>query len=269
VGLEEFYEQYPWPDKSGLSSLFRFMRIDTSNPNFIEHIFVRKKLYHSTPDNFNDPFECKPHFTLDENAKKIRNHLIKITISYGRSRKESEILISNLMKNPKFVKDAIMEATKKSFGAMRICCFTTDKNNLLFWSHYADSHMGFCMEFDATVMPISMAYKVKYSNDYPVIEYPITEDARALKPALIKSMDWKYEDEYRSVFIPTVNRLQHDGESLHLQGHEIKKVFLGARILEDSKTLLLQIIKESEFNPIIYQARLSNTSFKLKYEQIS
>ena len=230
------------------------------------------ELWISLLDDFNDPFECKPYFTFEGNpkkAKEIKDHLIKVARSDGRSRKESKEIIGNVMKSPDLVKDNAIDIIKNSFGAMRICSFTTDKNNLLFWSHYADSHMGFCMEFDATVMPISMAYRVKYSNDYPVVEYPIAKDARALKPVLIKSKDWEYEDEYRSVFFPKVKRLEHDGESLYLQGDEIKKVYLGARISDDSKKLLLQIIKESDFTPAIYQARLSNTSFRLEYEKIS
>lgn len=145
--------------------------------------------------------------------KAIREHLIKVARDNGMNR-EDEALINNLLKDNDFIKSSISEATNRTFNELRICGFTTDKNNLLFWSHYANSHKGICIEFDAAIMPIALAYKVEYSEKYPQVTYPIFPDERAFKPALVKAKVWGYENECRTMFIPTMIELPSDGESL-------------------------------------------------------
>lgn len=274
--VEEFDKRHPWPDKNDIPSLYRYMPISDINIQYIEKLFLDKELYHSLASQFNDPFEGKPHFKLDgkvNNPKIIRNHVIKaIHKKKGTSYKEAENLFNAALKNnPNFIADTMKAANKSTFENLRICCFTTSNKNLLFWSHYANSHKGFCIGFDATVMPISMAYKVEYSSDYPQILYPMPRDQRAFRSALIKSEDWIYEDEYRSIFFPIgVDRrkLPHNGKSLLIDKNVIKNIYLGARISESDKDTLLAIINKSDFNPVIWQASLAENSYSLSFEKV-
>ena len=270
--LENFTKIHPYPDEAGHKSLFKFMSINAEKPEFVEHLFLHKKLYHSLAQNFNDPFEGRPNFALDGKlncAKKIRAHLERLARNQGMSSKQAKLLINQSMKNPTFLRDSMKNATDEVFNILRITCFTTSKDNLLFWSHYGKSHRGFCVEFDAESIPISMAYKVEYSNDYPKIEYPIPEDKRAFKPALVKSKIWAYEDEFRSIFIPGVpHTLNNDGESLQLDSQVITNVYLGARIDQKDQDMLLDIIAKSEFSPKIWKASLSDSSYELLFSEL-
>ncbi|WP_194165805.1 DUF2971 domain-containing protein [Shewanella sp. YLB-07] len=271
MSIEEFKQVHPWPDQSEVSALFRFMPICSENTEFLEHLFIENKLYHSLTSGFNDPFEGKPHFTMDNsknNARAIREHLKKVARNNGMSRKNAETLISNSMKDPNFIPTSIASATAKIFNELRICSFTTNKKNLLFWSHYANSHKGICVEFDATIMPIAFAYKVEYSNDYPQITFPLPPDERAFKPVLVKAKAWEYEDEYRTMFVPSAMRLPNDGESLLLHSSTITDVYLGSEISNIDKQAVLEIILKSNFNPRIWQANLSSNSFDLEFIQL-
>ena len=270
--LEKFDESHPYPEKIGIQSLFRFYSIDLNHVDRLEHLFINKKLYHALPSQFNDPFECRPYYKLPQEPNKIniiRQHLIKILIEGGKNRKEAESLVSDLMKNPKLLEKMIRGELKKGYAQWRICCFTTRKENLLFWSHYADSHKGFCVEFDAIKKPISYSLKVQYQINYPRGIYPIPHDVTAYRPALIKSSEWNYEEEFRSIFFPEAeNQPENKDGSLILQGDEIKNVYLGAKMDEKNKKTLLDKIEKGNFNPDIWVASLAESEFKLEFTRI-
>lgn len=266
--LDDFHKMHPWPDFAGFASLFRFSKIANDNIGYLNHLFIEKKLFHSTPLNFNDPFECKPHFIWPKTQSKSENiiqHLIKAAQNSGLKQKDAKLLVAKSMSQPGLIEKTIYDIAQNCFSEMRICSFTTDKNNLLFWSHYADSHRGFCIEFDATKFPISYAYKVQYTDQYPEIIYPTPLDARALRPALIKSKHWEYENEFRTIFQPELREPKNDGESLILNGNEIKNVYLGACISDKNRDLLLEIISKGSFKPQIWSAKLAKTSFSLDF----
>lgn len=270
--LEKFNEGHPWPDKSGIKSLYRFSKISEENLKHLSSLFIEGKLYHPLPSQFNDPFECKPHFQWPREPAKaqvIRKHLIKQVREKGQSRKNAEKMISENMRKQGYIERQIYGAVQRTFSEIRICSFTTKKENLLFWSHYADSHRGFCVEYDATVLPFSMAYKVTYQDDYPEAIYPAPRDERGFEPALIKSTAWEYEKEYRNLFVPESAALPpNDGESLILSGEEIKNVYFGANIQEVEFSALMSIIEAGRFNPGLWQAKLSSTEFKLEFYRL-
>ncbi|MDW6019955.1 DUF2971 domain-containing protein [Vibrio plantisponsor] len=272
---EEFDRLHPWPDANGVSSLFRFMSINKKRPEILNTLFLEKKLYHSLATDFNDPFECRPHFVLDgkiNNAKNIRDYLNRmVRKEYKFTFKQAQQFANETMTKPGCLNDVMKKANDGMLGKLRICCYTTNKENLLFWAHYANSHKGFCIELDATTLPVSYAYKVQYSEEYPLAVYPLPRDRRAFRFSLIKSKAWEYEDEYRTVFLPTAPaqvKLPHDGTSLHMPASTITNVYLGALISDEDKEILLEVIDKSEFNPVIWQASLSESSYNLNFTKL-
>ena len=270
--VKKFHESHPWPDKCGIDSLFRFYKIDLGRVDRLRQLFTDLKLYHSLPSDFNDPFECKPHFSLPKEAKKIRKirqHILKNLRERGHNKKEAEKLASKIMENPERLEEIILASIQETLAQVRICSFTKRKENLLFWSHYADSHKGFCVEFDATKMPIAYAYKVQYKNRYPEVIYPIPNDATAFIPALIKSTIWGYEEEFRIIFVPEGEpQPNNDGESLILRGDEIKNVYLGSNIDENKKERIFELVKHGDFNPGIWITSLAKSTFSLEFAQV-
>lgn len=90
-----------------------------------------------------------------------------------------------------------------------LCSFgATVKNNLM-WSHYANSHTGFCIEYDLSKMdkesqflhalyPIIYSKKPLLSNIKACFYTDLTKD---MLTVMNKSSDWSYEEEYR-LFCP-------------------------------------------------------------------
>lgn len=266
--IKDFYERHPWPDKEGIKSLYRFYKFDIKHIERLEQLFINGKLYHPTPEQFNDPFECAPHFRwpTDRNkVKSIRKHLVKTAMQRGITRKKAESDISNIMTNPQ-LPDIILNSIQNNYKKFRICSFTVNKRNLLLWSHYADSHKGFCVEFDATIQPIFFAQKVNYENKLPEVSYPMHGDGTGFGPALIKSEDWEYENEYRIIYHPdSETHMKKDGSSLCLNDNVIKNVYFGANMDNNNKIILIDIINKGIFQPNIWNTYLSKTSFELEF----
>lgn len=104
-----FFNLHPFPDKEGHLSLYRYYKVESSLDR-LRPIFLEEKLYHSLPESFNDPFDCRPKTIWPTDAKemqKIRLHLIKTIRQSGPSRKEAEKTVGELMSKPAAFKSTI------------------------------------------------------------------------------------------------------------------------------------------------------------------
>ncbi|WP_166256381.1 DUF2971 domain-containing protein [Marinobacter salicampi] len=154
----------------------------------------------------------------------------------------------------------------ESFGELRLCSFASSVSNLLMWSHYGDSHRGYCLEFDARTLPIGFAHKVRYTKDYPVAPFPPDEDARNLRPALIKSPEWEYEGEYRTLFTPSNDfKIPNDGQSLHLTSESLTGIYFGVNTAADDKERIIEKVTRGPFSPTIYDAELAQSTFEIVF----
>lgn len=270
--IANFEELHPHPDEVGKSSLFRFSAF-SQREEYLRHLFIDGKLYHPLPCELNDPFEAKPYFRWPDDphkVKEMRDYLVRVAKREGHSKKNAEKIIAQGFKNPESLKQAIAQSTNKTFRDNRICSFTGSKENLLFWAHYAGSHRGFCVEYDATVLPIKYAFKVNYSNIYPRARYPAPADKRMLEPLLTKSNDWKYEDEYRLILNPSAKmQPANDGKSLILSGQEIKNIYFGALSGPLNIEKLQRLLKKGPFKPNFWQAKLSQSEFRVEFEPLA
>lgn len=78
--------------------------------------------------------------------------------------------------------------------------------NELLWAHYANSHKGFCIEYDLDKLDTCIAafidYRidVEYQENKPIISPDDSIEAKIKKAFFTKSLAWDYENEYRLVF---------------------------------------------------------------------
>lgn len=134
-----------------------------------------------------------------------------------------------------------------------IGCLCTNYKNKLMWSHYADSHKGFCIEYDYsdlvvddhTVLPLP----VIYSNERPLISWKAAlnntpenvEEAvvHFTKGLLTKDNIWSYENEWRILIKAT------DVSDIPMP--RVSCVYLGASISDENRNAILQIAKEKNY----------------------
>lgn len=135
----------------------------------------------------------------------------------------------------------------------RVGCLCTDYKNRLMWSHYADGHKGFCIEYDFSVPwkedSKALLLPVVYSSERPMFPWSVVlaadkdsdivkaDGARAMMRSLVTKDDaWQYEDEWRII------TLQSTGEA-NIKMPPISCIYIGALCLQEHKAELVEIAK--------------------------
>lgn len=174
----------------------------------LRELLKTNSIYCSLPSSFNDPWDCSPQFDNTIPNSLIGNYLHKkwALKAYNKffpaQDKNEEIRkILNDPQRSKHVIDQISEATvnvvRKS--KYRIYCLSPNPENLLMWSHYANSHTGICIEYDLKKSMLFTALKCRYKTNYPSLKTYSENTRDLLAPLLIKSDVWSYEEEYRLI----------------------------------------------------------------------
>jgi hypothetical protein len=156
--------------------------------------------------------------------------------------------------------------------ATKVCSFSKRNDSILMWSHYANYHKGFCVEYEIDPLPPDHFLR---QNLYPVIYssslYDLTGWSTSLfsspreqfNPSLVllamlhKYRDWHYEKEWRLIL--TEPRLTRDRP---LQVPRPSRVFLGSRMEEGQKCELTQICATKSVE--VWQMGRSLDAFQLK-----
>ena len=142
---------------------------------------------------------------------------------------------------------------QKLTGIFRIGCLSAEHKSPLMWSHYADSHRGFCVEYDfgspdrATLSLLPLP--VVYSHDRPLVPWYVAfnntpENIMAankdiLLGLLTKDSSWEYEREWRLLIDTKKPAL--------CQMPKITCVYLGACISDTNRAKIIDIAKEKHF----------------------
>lgn len=153
-----------------------------------------------------------------------------------------------------------------------IGCLCTNSKNRLMWSHYADSHKGFCIEFDFSEptkeVLETLPLPVVYSDKRPLIpwEAAFEKTTEKMESAcrelmlglLIKDSEWSYENEWR-IIINAANPAD-------LKMPRISCVYLGASIAEKNREKILEIAKQNKIP--VKQMKVDRGAYALHTEDI-
>ena len=131
------------------------------------------------------------------------------------------------------------------------CLLSVSKTaqNTVMWAHYADKHEGTVIGIDFnnvylypdTNGPSNLVMEpVSYSKDRPKINiYSEVRFEELRKAFLTKSIDWKYEKEFRTILSVSVLEISQQ------QGLALLKDFKGKKDFESKKTWFLRLNPES------------------------
>ena len=190
-----------------------------------------KRIYCSNPTSFNDPWDCKPHFNteiLNDSAERQKHAQWVIDVCQRKSPippEAQERMRQTFLHNPaaaaKLINQLSGEMASDIDERYRVYCLGTNPQNLLMWSHYADSHRGICLEFSLRNEIFCAALKCEYSSAYPIMKLHDNSDDTALLSLLAKSDVWSYEKEYRLI-AQDESKAFPDSESLKSNGHFLK-----------------------------------------------
>lgn len=209
--------------------LYKFQ--SCNNPYSIENL-KQSEIRFSKPANLNDPFDCAIPVVFTYKNNDVVEFVTQYYFEDLRKQGKSEEIparkrqyLPNGKPSPELIESTKKISQEKSRQAMienencGVACFTQKMNNLLMWSHYADGHKGFCLEFDTTLFLIQAQPKYKeviYSNSYPKLSLLDIKRApdRLYEPLRTKSKDWTYEEEWRLIMKEGNLSVKYDPKAL-------------------------------------------------------
>lgn len=251
VKPDKLYKYCPWND-------------------YTKDIIVNNRLYFSSANNFNDPFDANLIIDMDGTPEEWIKKYVELYNHYVGEISKSEydemcfILYSFTPEQRKKYKEGVIEQiTKTVREETGIYCFTKSKDNILMWSHYADNHKGICLEFNHSDSKLLLTKKVNYYNDYPRINYFTSNyDELMTIRYFTKAKDWEYEAEYRIV-IPHFSKQQKKFEPKIITG-----VICGCCMPDDDIEELRSILKMRTTPITLYKAKKKEYEFGLDIELI-
>ena len=180
-------------------------------------------------ENLNDPCET----LINTDPFKIQSKAFAKL--FGKEKSTQFLEVEKALHN-------LFEVKKKGIGIYSLS--KTFKDELL-WAHYADSHKGFCIEYELDLLANS--YKSFETFSFPVIytkkppEYNIRDinktssDKIVQKLAGYKSKRWNYEQEHRIV---TGFYGEHPYDPICL-----KSIYFGLNMKESEKEIMIEKLK--------------------------
>jgi hypothetical protein len=236
-----------------ITSLFKYRPF---NQHSLQSI-IDNAVWFSKPSDFNDPFDCG--FMVDE--KRLRENvnyaLQKICSVTGKN-------ITKLDEENFSIRETDIEAFLKFqksvynlFQNSGIFSLSQINNDILMWGHYADSHRGFCIQYERSPNnPLGKAEPVEYQDNIPSLTIKdVTSDGNGIdKLWLTKSTHWSYEKEWR-VIEP------HGGNSFQFPC-VIKSIIFGIKMSDKNKYTIQNILKNEDV--ILKQATQHTEKFVIE-----
>lgn len=133
---------------------------------------------------------------------------------------------------------------------LKISCFSENKDSLLMWSYYADSHKGVCLGFNI-INDKELAehcYKVQYSKHFNA--------GNESYIYFTKSEEWQHEKEWRIVTY----------ESEYINTDSLCAIYLGTKMSSDDKFEFFRLARE--YNLDLYLVKPSVREYKLEFKKI-
>lgn len=258
-----------------------------------------RTLYAQHFTRFNDPFECGAHFVAGQiNREAEPERFAALTRAWGFD----DPADAPLEDTDEYFEQFESYDLEMSLPGVRICCFASEVDNLLMWSHYGDGLRGFCLEFDEEVINKTFSgypgfpfiTDVTYSDMAPSVDGMLLgvlddqidyaymcfheeksdfwlEEAKRLEGQVqdlfrqgfaTKPKAWSYERERRLI----VQTDQHDMKPLAIQlpPEAVQSIILGELMSSGDRIQIEQIAGDKYPGAIVRTARRELFTYKLK-----
>jgi len=204
------------------------------NVRTISNLIIRN-IYLGSPAHFNDPSECR--FNIVPPAEENEHTLARC---------------------------------REIITKLGICCLSEhhpkSADSFLMWSHYADRHRGFCIEFDTSKKPFSSAWEMGYEDDYPSIDFsPLMNndelsDEETRKSLKTKSKHWEREAEWRII-------AQEEGFEEY-NATQLTAIYFGVRMEDYEFNAVARLLCSNDIKPALFRMRIHPKSYGLEADEL-
>ncbi|RWU17261.1 DUF2971 domain-containing protein [Pseudomonas alkylphenolica] len=213
------------------SHLYKYQRV---TPYSLQSL-VDETVWLSSPASFNDPFDC----AINLDRKKLKE-----SVAHAVDIIAQNAVVEDSLKVPiaadEIAYTQLRDGLRTQMQQIGVLCLSETPNEILMWSHYAEYHKGFCIEYrvDETSPLRSMAKPVRYTDVYPSLSLKnLPGDAKENfidVCVYTKAKQWSYEREWRAIM--------HIGEKLYRAPAPISAIIFGARMPDAHKRDIYDIL---------------------------
>lgn len=247
--------------------LYKYGQLDEHS----EALFSKPQVWFSAPSQLNDPFECRPWYTFEGSAEQIVESARKMLqkqnhdlTSHMATAQAVALILEDRHRDPEAQKRA-REVAARWLAKVGLFCLSRVRDNILMWSHYADQHRGYCLQFEATdhTYMFSEAQPISYSDDYPAVQFHSAQSSEQVQLSFLsKYRGWSYEQEWR--VIDTKN-----GSGLRSYPPELLRgVIFGLRMPDSDKIRIREWMKQRGHSVKFYECRQDDRRFQIDIKQL-
>lgn len=255
---------------------YKYLGFDKDGGSF--NVLKEGTMKYTCPLEFNDPFDCRPSYcklalnNLGETKKATINKAMKVKgLSPAQRIQQRGQYIKKLQK---YVES---ESQLRDFlRTVGVVSLSTDPRNILMWSHYADFHKGFLVEFKIPIKKkdyekvdlknaaeFLFPLEVNYSAERPALKYGVDSNQENLeKLMLTKSILWEYESEYR-----VIDQTRGPGIHSYHRDKVLCSVIAGMNISDTNYDLLgkeVSLLREHGLSELkLYKAEASKDKYEI------
>lgn len=255
------------------SVLYKYRQVDDNSIDALS----KGKLWYSKPSGLNDPHDVAPRWkkeltdteiledfvlrrgdAAESEVKDFKESMAKLVAKYrGKGwndkrvlRKIDEVLMPVDKKTQREILQDTLYYNEVLFASMGVLSLAEDPKNSVMWGSYCNSHRGFCLGFEYHETNVLGQYsnKVNYFENMPKPSAKLfshdTDECAVEVIAYSKSVDWKYETEWRV--------LKQQGNALFSYPGKLVEVILGMNTSEVDIAKVRKAVKESGYAPTYY-----------------
>lgn len=242
-----------------ITSLYKYRAF---NKNSIQ-LLINEAVWFSKPSSFNDPFDCGVNIDLQKLDESVQDAVKEV---YKQNGICTEQIPVKELKTKDEDRKAFLRFRSDTYNLIQnvgVFSLSNVNNDLLMWAHYADSHRGFCIEFERNPDNIlgRDAEPVMYQDDLPSLS---ATDVSKLgdgvdKLWLTKSTHWLYEEEWRIIY--------NEGNKAFQFPCLIKSIIFGLKMNENDRYTIQKIMQDR--NVVFKEAVKDEKQFIIKIIEVN
>ncbi|HMO16846.1 MAG TPA: DUF2971 domain-containing protein [Oligoflexia bacterium] len=240
------------------TSLFKYQPYNANSLSLLAH----RNVWLAEPSTLNDPFDVSIRFNGEISEQRLIN-VFRNKFKQELTKDIAEILLGRFK--------SLHKDIEENLKALGVCSFTEDGTSVEMWSHYANSHTGFCLEFEAHNLSNLNIHPVSYRRSHKGFDYfEILNGRESLEKCMreilyVKPKQWQHEKEWRHVFF--FNDRPNGYDRMTKYPTALKSIRFGARMKRQHRLTIIKII-EKELNEIeLYHMQIVPNRFELKAEK--
>lgn len=236
---------------------------------YVRQSIVENKVYFCSPSRFNDPFDCRVHFSFggDDEAwgDYLRDVLAKQRPELGHDQREAEVhrivTSEGRHRDPSVLRGMVEEMQTQAYG-LGVFSLSARNDEILMWSYYAQHHEGICLGFLHRVGPLGPAFPVEYASTFPQLDWLRDDDRRQMEAVLLtKAEAWRHEAEWRFLDWSGGPRVRAYPPEL------LAEVILGARISDEDRDEVLSWVEAHTPRPRVLEVGLKAGEYALEVRE--